>query len=757
MNQLTPGKEPARPTQRPRPARTAAWVRRTLWVTLGAPLLLLLTTTPAQAADGSGSPAALDWIIVKDSHGVSIWQYEMSLDRGGVTNPMRSGWAMCIDMLWQLYRGAIAFACWLVDWTLSMDWVTLLATPALTMESSLHQVVDRFGVTTTFLTIATVAAVLWMARGRWVLGLYELSVAMIIAALTAGVFANPVSSVVGEGGLIQDTRDLGMQVAIGLYTGETSNADPDQLRREVVGTISETFMRKPHQLVNFGEVIDGTKCEKAYDKTIKEGPFGEGDDLRNAMGDCKEAYGETAENPNAAMVMSLTVLLPAGLLVVLFTAVLCGVVLVAGINALYQALKMIVTLVTGLLPGIGRGSLWMTIAHLGIALVTIVFSVVFLAGYLLLVKAVFSAGTHPMMPFFVVDILLLVGVILFWKEHKRLKSAAARIAAAMAKRPGGGGATQLPQHRPMSPTDMYHSGKMAYIGYRRAVGAGQKLHQGYKKATGNIADGLDATGMRLGKFGAKIGNRVGGVDSNDDGDGPDDQGPGAQGPGAAGGPKNSPDDPAPRPSGGGTSGNRAWAWQVWPDSDPAGRLTQRLELASRGNRRSGGLIPIAATALTAAATGGTSAAAAAIGKQAAKTAATSAAAAGVRKVTQAGTSSRPTTGQVPQSMRRAGGPKGGTPAAVVPDPIAPGQTFTGQVVPGQVVNSSDAAQRVQARLAQRRTQQPPPQPQPSPQQQPQPRRTPPTGSSSIRQPKPAPPQQGRGNRNRRPGGSSTGK
>lgn len=746
MNQLTPGKEPARPTHRPRPARAVAWVRRTLWVILGAPLLFLITTAPAHAADGSGSPAALDWILVKDSHGVSIWQYEMSLDRGGVTNPMRSGWAMCIDMLWQLYRSTVAFACWLVDWTLSMDWVTLLATPALTMESSLHQVVDRFGVTTTFLTIATAAAVLWMARGRWVLGFYELSMAMIIAALTAGIFANPVSSVVGEDGLVQGTRNLGMQVAIGLYTGETSNDDPDQLRREVVGMIAETFMRKPHQLVNFGEVIDGTKCEKTYDKTIKEGPFGEGDDLRNAMGDCKEAYGETAENPNAAMAMSLTVLLPAGLIVVLFTAVLCGVVLMAGINALYQALRMIVTLVIGLLPGVARGSLWMTIAHLGIALVTIVFSVVFLAGYLLLVKAVFSAGSHPMMPFFVVDILLLVGVILFWKEHKRLKSAAARIAAVMAKRPGGGGATQLPQHRPMSPTDMYHSGKMAYIGYRRTVGAGQKLHQGYKDATGRFVDGLDSTGMRLGKLGAKFGRRFGGVDSNEDGEGPDDQGP------DGGGPKTGPDGPPPDPSGGGTSGNRAWAWQVWPDSDPAGRLNRRLELASRGNRRSGGLIPIAATALTAAATGGTSAAVSAIGKQAAKTAATSAATAAARKVTQPGTSSRPTTGQVPQSTHRAPVPNGGRPAAVVPDPIAPGQTFTGQVVPGQVVNSSDAAQRVQARLAQRRTQQPQPEAQP--------RRTPPAGSSSIRQPRPAlpaPPQKGRGNRNGRPGGSSTGK
>jgi hypothetical protein len=483
--------------------RLSARARRVAWISVGVPLVLLATALPAYA-DGSTSPSALSWINVEDSHGISIWQYEMSLDRGGVRNPVRAVWAIFIDMSWQLYRGYIALACWLVDWTLSMDWLGWVAGPVMDLGDGLHQVVARFGATTTLLTLTAVVAVLWMARGRWVTGIFELGMSLVIASLAVGILANPVRLVAGEDGMLMNSRDAGMSIAAGLQDGgDTTTADSDALRSEVTGMLAETFLRKPQQVVNFGEVIDGTKCEKDYNEVLTDGPYGDDDDIRNAVGDCDGDLGDVAEHPNAGMFMSLGVLMPAGFVAVTFTAILCGAVLIAGLYALYQSLKMIVALVMALLPGGARGSLWMTIAELIISMVTIVFSIVFLAAYLMLIQTVFSNGDSPMATFFIMDVLLLAGIVVFLKGRKRIKASADRLAQAMAKRPGtGGGASRLPGRTPISYTDLYYKGRIAAQSARTAgaIASGASRTAGQAAAgAGRVAYGpVDRTLGRLG-------------------------------------------------------------------------------------------------------------------------------------------------------------------------------------------------------------------------------------------------------------------
>lgn len=561
--------------------------RRIIWVSAGVPLVLFLTSGAAYAADGTTAPAALSWIQVKDSHGVSIWQYEMSIDRGGVRHPIRGIWAFCIDLTWQMYRGCIAVACWLIDWTLSMEWIQWVSKPVMNVSDALHQVVAHFGVTTAFLTIAAIVAALWIARGKWVLGLFELAMSMVIASLAVGILANPVRLVAGDDGLLVNTRDMGMSIAAGLQNHGDTSADPDQLRTEVTGMLAETFLRKPQQLVNFGTVIDDTSCEKEYDKTVKQGPYGDDDDLRDAMGDCKDELGEVAENPNAGMFMSQLVLLPAGLVAVIFAAILCGVVLVAGIYALFLSLKMIVSLVLALLPNAGRGSLWMTFAELVISMITIVFSIVFLAAYLMLLEAIFtSADGNPMSTFFVVDILMFIGVIVFWKGRSRLKEAASQLAGALSKRPGGGSATSLPRHNRFSPADIYYGGVMtakageaAIKGAAGTYQAGKSAHGTYKDLSGRGVDGMIGLGRKL------TGRGVDG-DEGADAD---------KGAGDSGGP------------------------------DAGERLRDKLDQRSNGASKKGELLSRAVQIGAAAASGGTSAAAEAAARSTIRKAATNSA------------------------------------------------------------------------------------------------------------------------------------
>lgn len=549
-------------------------------VLAGSTLTLLMGMAGSASAAGSGGPPpALNFIRAVDSRGISLWQYEMSLDRGGVTDPGKFFWSLLIDLGWEAYRASLAVVIWLTDWILGFSWLATISTPVLALSDSLTGIVARFGLTAVLTTAAAVVAVSWMARGRWALGLFELFTSLIVASLAVGALASPVQSIAGQDGLLMQSRDLGLSVANGLASnGQQVDADPARMQANTTALLTDTFIRVPAQLMNFGAVIDGGPCEGAYDKVLKDGPYGTDSNIRDAVKDCDEDLGTYAENPSVGQVMSLVVLAPATLLILIFAMLLGGSVLLAAVYALYQGLKAIVTLVTGLLPGAARGALWATAADLIIALVTLVFSVVFLAGYLLIIQDTFAAssgGTNNIMAtFFFVDALLIVGMVAFWRGRKSLQRAAGKLAQVLASRPSTA-ATALPQKRPFDPTALYYKGKLAAGAYNTLTGRGRR----------SPTD--SAGGERDTPAGPPVAPSAA------------PRGPGRGGAGGTG-----PTRPAQGPppgGGGGTGGGSAGAGSA----GVAGRVTRRV-LAARAVSRTGQLVRFGATVAAAASSAGTS-------------------------------------------------------------------------------------------------------------------------------------------------------
>lgn len=564
------------------------------------PVALLGQLGVALAADGAKlgqTPAALSWIKLTDSRGLSVWNYELSLDRGGVTDPGKSIWSFVIDLFWQLYRGGVVIAIWFIDFALSFAWLPVIIVPVTRLSDSLTMMVARIGGTTTLLTIAAVVAVMYMMRGKWALGIFELFTSLLIASLATGALAGPVALVAGPSGMLMDSRQFGLEVADGLATGGADGAaDADTLRQATTGRLVDTFLRLPLETINFGAVLDGGPCQGAYDDVLAAGPYGMEDDIRDAVAGCDAALGEVAENPGSGQALSAIILSPAAALVIGFATVLAGTVFLASLLALYQALKAIVTLVSGLLPGSARGALWMTIADLMMALVTLVFAIIFLSGYLLLIADVFTsraADESAMQTFFFVDVLLVMALLLFWRGRKAIKRASGRLAQALATRPGAGPATALPQRQPFDAAGAYYKARMANNVVKGAAGvagvlAGPAGAMGAAWATGRdrTYGGLrsGATGMATDIGWAGRWMRAATASSGDAGDGPEPSGrrtarphggrgpalpPGPQRglpPGASGEPTPGPDEPKPSPRG----GPRA------PGSAPQ-RLTAALE------------------------------------------------------------------------------------------------------------------------------------------------------------------------------------
>lgn len=499
------------------------WIR--LWRSLGTAvrrllkvsaftLALILVSAGVAWAEGADAPGALAWIKYTDSHGISLWQYRLSTDEGGLTNPLTAVFAGIIHLGWALYIGYVGIAIWLYDWTLSFTWLSIIADPAADIADNLQSIVDRFGAAPTLLTTAGLICVYWMSRGRWALGFFELFMTCVIAALTVGIFANPVDLVAGEDGILVGSRDFGLEVASGLANDGDTTADPKTVREESVGMIIDTFIRLPHQLINYGKVLDGTKCGKVYQEALETSD--EPEDVRDAVSDCDEEAGEAADNPDAFTVLSLATLTPSGSLLVAFIIIVALAVIVAGGYAVWESVKSVVALVIALVPGL-RGSLWIAIADVFVSMMLLIFAVVFAAAYMLFIQAVTTGGGAPVMIFFIVDIMMLLGIAIFWKGRARIKAARARLAAAMAKRPGAG-PTRLPERPQFNPAEAYYKGKMAIHGAQAAGkvagavgGVATQTAKGVGKAAGSPVGAIDTAMGRI-KFASDAYMRSGAAD-----------------------------------------------------------------------------------------------------------------------------------------------------------------------------------------------------------------------------------------------------
>ena len=437
--------------------RLPRWAARLLGVVSTALLLLAVRVpaalaAPAAAGDPMGqTPPALAWIQLKDSRGISIWNYELSLDRGGMTSPDKFFWSSITDTAWGSYRAWCALSLWFLDWVLSFTWVSTIAAPLLAVGDGMQSVVNRLGLVPTFLTLTALLAGLWFLKGKFTTAIWEVGIACVIAALASGVFAHPVQMVAGPNGYIVQAGQVGRQLAAALATGDAQGKTPEQLRQAQTGQLVDTFIRQPTQMINFGRVVDGGKCEGAYNEVIKKGPYGAEPDIRDAMNDCDESLGEYAGNPSASMALGSVVFWPAAFVILLMGLVFAGSVVAAAIWAMFQSLKAIITFVTGLLPGGGRGSLMLTVAETIVALLLIVFTSVFLSVFLLVIQAMFASAPEDSVAktFVIVDVVMVVGLFVYWRQRQQIKALSQRMGQWMARRPGGASATRLPDRSPL--------------------------------------------------------------------------------------------------------------------------------------------------------------------------------------------------------------------------------------------------------------------------------------------------------------------
>ncbi|MCA0296947.1 MAG: hypothetical protein LCH96_16875 [Actinobacteria bacterium] len=390
------------------------------------------------AVFGQANPM-LSFIQLTDSHGINVWQYELSIDRGNaITATDKWFWAKPIDSAWQFYRDGVLTAIWLLHWILDFGWIAPIGDAAMTVSDSLHNVVSQMGLAALFLTFAGTVAAFYIVRGKIATGVWEFLMAIVIMAGLTTFLANPARMILNPSdGLVYKARDASMSVVAAI--AETPDLKGSDQTDAITSDLIQTFIRQPLEMVNFGIVIDGTSCESSYDEALKSGPHAWDSTIRDKVNECASKLGDYAGSPTPSMFGTVIFLYPAVLIVLVLAIVIGGAVLLAGIRACYQAVKASVTTIIGVLPGAGRRPFLGTIADFLIAISVFVFSYLFLAIFLKVIQLVLGGSGTMSAPqrIFLTDILLVAGLVIYMLNKKRIQQSANHLKEMLAKRPGG--------------------------------------------------------------------------------------------------------------------------------------------------------------------------------------------------------------------------------------------------------------------------------------------------------------------------------
>lgn len=254
-------------------------------------------------------------------------------------------------------------------------------------------------------------------------------------------------------------------------------------------SIIKTFLFYPVQLVNFGEVLT-EECQDAYalflwaksQNTDEPGLDQEQDDPRpwgeDDGGKLNDVIGEHVSNDDAAAagdhvyydedgysipgacmtgdedayedqaniegILTQFFVGPSVGLLGLVVIIIAGAVILAGVNAVLQCFKLLFTLLMAILPRGARRSLWVTVGSALTSLLILIFAIIFLGTFLVIIQQIFEAQSGNsfgarMGTFLMVDVLLVIGVIIFWRGRKAVAESKDKMANALSSMGSGGG------------------------------------------------------------------------------------------------------------------------------------------------------------------------------------------------------------------------------------------------------------------------------------------------------------------------------
>lgn len=305
-----------------RPARTdrlAAWLaehprarRLATIVTIMHALALWAVVSAPSAAAATGG-AALGWTGLKDSYGVPLKDYFLSVvdtpeavtNNGqgvsllepssvlkwagqaiqtGITHSTAAWW---LTTTTGFYIFIVGVALWLLRFALSGTWLVTVAQITRPVYNAVTTVANQLYLGPITITLCAIIGGINILRGHRGRGWAIIGTGVLFTVLLLTVFADPITDLYSDHGLLAIGRATGFSIAQATRGGPYAPSQPlDAQLGAMLAQLVTAGVRHPLQVVNFGFVVDdvGT-CAGAWSRAISAAN-GQGPGPAHAMANC---------------------------------------------------------------------------------------------------------------------------------------------------------------------------------------------------------------------------------------------------------------------------------------------------------------------------------------------------------------------------------------------------------------------------------------------------------------------------------------
>lgn len=367
----------------------------------------MIRLAPLPFADPQGG------LNLEDTQGVDYNRFTLQWDTGSPWNPLNVDseiFSTLAGMFWVWYRDMVAVQIWVLDWVLGMDWLGYILAPLAGLSIIVQGMIAQIGLLNLMLIILAFVVGFWLLKGRYAGGFMELLIGCLIAALATTFLANPMATIGGEQGVIMQSRNAGMDIATGFATeGASFERDSTVIREGLKGQLVDTLLRAPHQIINYGSVIDGTGCEDTYTENVGR------EDAVDAIGGCDEAYKEAASTVDAGTVVSTLSLLTTGFVFLLLSVVIVGGTIFAVLLLGWSAIKLLWQLPVGVVSSGTRAQLFRTFASVGFGCILVAMATMFLVAWMKMLLGFYDAtsGLPFLVRLYLFNTLVIAGAVFY--------------------------------------------------------------------------------------------------------------------------------------------------------------------------------------------------------------------------------------------------------------------------------------------------------------------------------------------------------
>lgn len=393
---------------------------------------VLATAAPTLAVEDATGIEQI-WSGLTDSRGNQVDDFStLSFYDGGWTGTEQKIFGPLTELVWGWYAYLARAQIIILDWVMALGWKDFVLGPLNALSNVLATIMSILGLRPLMLMILAVGVALLLFRRRSGTAISELFVGASIAAVAVGILANPMAVVAGDNGAITQAQNVGMTLATAINTGGDSMeaSNNEEMRNALTEQLVDSLLRTPHQIINYGQIIDGTPCEDAYNEALGD------EDGRLVVGACDPALQEAADNPNSGTLVNALRLHPAISAFTLFTSIIALISLACVLACGWYGLKLAWDLILGIAPGSSRVGLFRSLGGLAASLGVLALSIPFVVVYMKIISGVTGAAGGPVAALFRFDLItlfLLLGAVVLIAFWMRMRRSGRNLASALSR------------------------------------------------------------------------------------------------------------------------------------------------------------------------------------------------------------------------------------------------------------------------------------------------------------------------------------